>query len=114
MNRINAFWSIALVASIMIIGYLTLSPGQGKKDINLIPFKDNAVFIREFFAHDDMRQQDIPRWVFLNLFGNLLLFMPFGCSLAGYLAHSSSHPSYLVVILFGCLLSMGIELFQLL
>jgi glycopeptide antibiotics resistance protein len=113
MNRINILWIIALIVSVIMILYMTLSPGVVKKGINLIPFKDNAVFVRAFFAHGGMSRQDIPRWVFLNLFGNLVLFMPFGFFLTGFLAQSSFRSSYLIVALFGCLLSLGIELLQL-
>jgi glycopeptide antibiotics resistance protein len=90
-----------------------LSPGVGKKGINLVPFKVNAVFIKAFFGHGKMSRQTLPRWVYLNLFGNFVLFMPFGFFFAGFLAQSSFRSSYRVVVLSGCLLSLGLEVFQL-
>jgi glycopeptide antibiotics resistance protein len=110
---ITTLWMMALIASVIIILYLTLSPGAVKKGINLIPFKDNAMFIKAFFGRGKMSRQALPRWVYLNLFGNCVLFMPFGFFLMGFLEHSSSRFSYGVVVLSGCLLSLGIEALQL-
>lgn len=109
---ITTLWIMALIASVIIILYLTLSPGVRKKGVNLVPFKDNAEFVKAFFGHGKMNQQALPRWVYLNLFGNFVLFMPFGFFLMGFLEHSSSRFSYRVVILSGCLLSLGIEVLQ--
>ena len=123
MNRVTILWFLALVLSVLIIVYWTLSPGYTlkkgislasfKENVNLVPFKDNVVFVKAFFGYGEMSRQSLSIWVYLNLFGNFVLFMPFGFFLTGFLVYSSSRFSSRLVVLSGCLLSVGIEVFQL-
>ena len=113
MNSVNKKWVCALIVSSIIIMHVTCSPGTKKKGINVIPFKENKVFIRAFFSNTSMTRHEIPLWVFLNLFGNVGLFIPFGFFLAGFLCQSSSRSPYVIAILSGCMLSFFIEFLQL-
>lgn len=113
MNGINKKWVCALIVSSIIIMYLTCSPGAKKKGINIIPFEENRVFFRALLFNTGMGRQNIPLWFFLNLFGNVIIFIPFGFFLAGLLYQSFSRSPSVAVILSGCLFSLCIELFQL-
>lgn len=113
MNIINKIWVYAVIVSTLMIMYVTLSPGTVKKSINVIPFQENIVFVKAFFSNNGMNREGIPRWFFLNLIGNLVLFLPFGFCFAGLLSRLSSRSPIIVAILAGILLSLCIELIQL-
>ena len=70
---------------------------------NLVPF----VEIRRFWVY---REQLGSFAVFSNLFGNVLIFMPFGF----FLPMASRYRSFAAAVLYSFSLSLGVETFQLL
>jgi len=78
--------------------------GSGGYHYNLRPFQE----IRRYLQY---REQMDPESFFINIYGNVLAFMPFGC-LAPII--SRKRPHFLLVLLWSVALTLTIETTQLL
>lgn len=68
---------------------------------NLTPFQE----IERFWEY----REQLGVWSYINLFGNILIFIPFGF----FEPLASKRRSFWVTLVDGCLLSLVVELFQL-
>lgn len=75
----------------------------GEYHYNLVLFKE----IRRFWTY---REQLGMYAMFTNLFGNVIIFMPFGF----FLPMASRYRSFFAALLYSFMLSLGVETFQLL
>jgi glycopeptide antibiotics resistance protein len=103
-------------ATIMTVGsmlYFTLAPGKIVKGVNLLPFREIVSALQHFSIQAEPTFPAIPPWFLVNLLGNLVFFLPLGVVLTGFLSCWIHRVSATIVILIGCLFSVGIEVIQL-
>lgn len=94
---------------LFLIYFLMFSDWYGRAG-KLEDYHYNLVFFQEIKRFWIYRQQIGMLSVFMNLAGNVLIFMPFGF----FMAMGSCHPSFLRVSFYGLLWSFSIEVVQLL
>lgn len=94
---------------LFLIYFLMFSDWYGRAG-KLEDYHYNLVFFQEIKRFWIYRQQIGMLSVFMNLAGNVLIFMPFGF----FMAMGSRHPSFLRVSFYGLLWSFSIEVVQLL
>lgn len=113
-KRVNWWWMIALAAFIITLvnilsnTLVSFTPDrdgfQFHGNINLVPF------ISIFKMVNDLLSSQPSGYSFINFFGNIGFFVPFGFFIPFL---SKKFASAWKVILFGCLLSIFIEVWQL-
>jgi glycopeptide antibiotics resistance protein len=90
------------------IALLTLTPRRGRAHTNLVPFAPQVAGILGWM------RGDVGPWAFVDLAGNVVLFVPFGISLAlGLRALLGPRRFALPTTLVGCMGSVAIETAQL-
>lgn len=104
-----SLWGTAVMLTTMSLVYATLMPGTIHKGINLIPFQGIVRVLQSFWG----QRSPTSLTILVDIFGNLLLFFPFGFVLMGFLTRFPSHVPAGIVILIGSVLSVGIEAIQL-
>ena len=107
-KRIRLLGAILFTAYLALLIYLLFFAeyyGRGTETgyrVNLIPLRE----IRRFLDNRDI----LGRWpVFLNVYGNVLLFVPFGAILP---VLNRRYRSFPVTLLCGILLSAAVEIIQ--
>jgi glycopeptide antibiotics resistance protein len=92
---------------------LTLSPHNDVRGVNLVPLDQTWRAARGVFAAPDPLQHPAFNYLALQVMGNIAAFVPFGFATAGLLRGGSRLWTLLRVVAWGFLLSLAIELTQL-
>ena len=79
---------ILLVYLLFFFDVRTSMPDTGQLHYNIVPFQE----IQRFFEHADL----LGAAAFANLYGNVLIFMPFGFLLPAGLPPEKSHQRHLI------------------
>lgn len=116
---------LAWLAVALIVAWLlsmTLRPGGQPKGINLIPFHEKRPAVA-CLLHNCRWAHSAARFLFMDVLGNLAVFVPLGAALAvatfpphaeGRTVRNFGSRSWFRIVTAGFLFSLGIELAQLL
>ena len=109
-RRIRIFGKICFILYIgFIIYFLIFSDWYGRTITGMEDYHYNFVLFKEIKRFWEYRNQVGLFAMFTNLFGNVLIFMPFGF----FLPMASRYRSFFATLLWSFLLSLGVESFQL-
>lgn len=109
-KRIRIFGKICFILYIgFIIYFLIFSDWYGRTTTGMEEYHYNLVLFKEIKRFWEYRHQVGLFAMFTNLFGNVLIFMPFGF----FLPMASRYRSFFATFLWSFLLSLGVESFQL-
>lgn len=92
---------------------LTLSPHSEVRGVNLVPLDQTWRAARGVMAAPDPLQHPAFNYLALHVMGNIAAFVPFGFATAGLLRGRSRLWTLARVVAWGFLLSLAIELMQL-
>ena len=109
-KRIRIFGKICFILYIgFIIYFLIFSDWYGRTTTGMEDYHYNLVLFKEIKRFWEYRSQVGLFAMFTNLFGNVLIFVPFGF----FLPMASRYRSFFATLLWSFLLSLGVESFQL-
>ncbi len=115
MNRkqTRRFRALGRVLFVLYIGFLVyfllFSDWYGRTGISS-EYRYNLELFKEIKRFIEYRDELGPFAVFTNLFGNILIFVPFGF----FIAVASSSRGFIKTVFYSFCLSLGVEVFQLL
>lgn len=109
-NRIRIFGKICFILYIgFIIYFLIFSDWYGRVTTGMEDYHYNLILFKEIKRFWEYRHQVGLFAMFTNLFGNVLIFMPFGF----FLPMASRYRSFFATLFWSFILSLGVESFQL-
>ncbi len=107
----KAWWLLTL-ASMGWLLWMTLRPDSTPNRINLIPLAEHGRALACFISGACARRQ-VFWFLFIDVLGNIVVFIPLGIGLAGLLRRLTLWRTICQIALVGFLFSLTIELFQL-
>lgn len=109
-NRIRVLGKICFVLYIgFIIYFLIFSDWYGRTTTGMEEYHYNLILFKEIKRFWEYRHQVGLFAMFTNLFGNVLIFMPFGF----FMPMASRYRSFFSTLFWSFGLSLGVEVFQL-
>lgn len=113
LSRLSFTWLIFAVAAVVGVLAVTLKPDTFPAGVNLVPLRHHG-YAFEALLRGSPNKAEILRYLFFDVVGNVVLFVPLGLSVAGTLGRQASLLARLLVpVLFAAVLSTGIEVLQL-
>jgi glycopeptide antibiotics resistance protein len=113
LGRLSFTWLIFAVAAVVGVLVVTLKPDTFPAGVNLVPLRHHG-YAFEALLRGSPNKAEILRYLFVDVVGNVVLFVPLGLAVAGTLGRQASLLSRLLVpVLFAAVLSTGIEVLQL-
>ena len=116
-----AAW-LAVVLIVVWLLSMTLRPGSQPNGINLVPFSQKRLALTCLVEPSCLQQDDAFGFLFVDLLGNIAVFIPLGVALAAATLPErtsagqrtrSDKRRWLIIVAAGLLLSLSIELAQL-
>jgi glycopeptide antibiotics resistance protein len=109
----TGFWWLLLIASVGVLSWVLLRPGESHDGLNLVPLKESVRVLRAVLRADDPLAHSAFPYLLRNVGGNILAFFPLGFAVAGLLTHRGKWPALRRAVAVGFLFSLSIELLQL-
>lgn len=105
-------WLVATVAVVAWVLSMTLRPDSTANTINLVPLREHVQAV-VCLVNDCPAAGQAARFLFIDVVGNVAVFVPIGLVLTGVLGGLANRPRLWIAIALGGALSIGIELVQL-
>lgn len=109
----RAFWGWMVAFCTAVLLGLTLSPHSEMRGVNLVPLDQTLRAARGVMSAPHPMQHPAFNYLALHVMGNIAAFVPFGFATAGLLRGGSRLWTLARVVAWGFLLSLTIELIQL-
>lgn len=108
-KRIRGLGKVLFILYVAFLVYFLLFSDWYGRTGEMNEYRYNLVLFKEIKRFWEYREELGPFAVFTNLFGNILIFMPFGF----FIPMASKYRSFFMTLLYSFGLSFCVELFQL-
>ena len=105
-------WWLFTITTIIWLLWMTLRPDRTLNQINLIPMAEHGQALA-CLIHGNCARQHMVWFLFVDVLGNIVVFVPLGVGLAGVLYQNNAWQTVRRATLVGLLFSLTIEIIQL-
>lgn len=113
-TRARIGWLLAAGLAVAWVLSMTLRPDSTPNTINLVPLREHTQAVACLLDNcPDAARARAARFLFIDVAGNVVVFVPIGLTLAGAMTGLSDRRRLWMAIALGTALSIGIELMQL-